>query len=220
MVPLQHVSVPTVMKLLDSFAAKPGTVRADTARNMVIIQGSGSERRTVIETVLTFDADWMRGQSVGIYPVRNSVPEPVIAELEKVMDAGEGGLNHNLVKFQAIGRQNSILVVSRRPQLLRTAATWISRLDSSDTAQNGVQGLSRALRRRAPVGRPAQRHVRRAPRRHARRRIDPARAGRRKRHVLERSWGRSRRSPAASAAAARRRPRSRRRPWPAEVPLP
>jgi len=138
-VSLQHVSVPTVMKLLDSFAAKPGTVRADTARNMIIIQGSGSERRTVIETVLTFDADWMRGQSVGIYPVRNSVPEPLIAELEKVMDAGEGGLNQNLVKFQAVGRQNSILVVTRRPQLLRTAATWISRLDSSDTVQNGVR---------------------------------------------------------------------------------
>ena len=138
-IPLQHVSVPTVMKLLDSFAAKPGTIRADTSRNMVIIQGSGSERRTVIETVLTFDADWMRGQSVGIYPVRNSAPEPLIAEIEKIMDASEGGLNHNLVKFQAIGRQNSIMVVTRRPQLLRTAATWITRLNSSDTAQNGVR---------------------------------------------------------------------------------
>jgi general secretion pathway protein D len=138
-VPLQHVSVPTVMKLLDSFAARPGTVRADTSRNMVIIQGSGSERRSVIETVLTFDADWMRGQSVGIYPVRNSSPEPVIAELEKIMDAADGGLNHSLVKFQAIGRQNAVLVVTKRPQLLRTAATWITRLDSSDTAQNGVR---------------------------------------------------------------------------------
>jgi general secretion pathway protein D len=138
-VSLQHVSVPTVMKLLDSFAARPGTVRAEPSRNMIIIQGSGSERRTVIDTVLTFDADWMRGQSVGIYPIRNSTPEPVIAELEKIMDAAEGGLNHNLVKFQIIGRQNSILVVTRRPQLLRTAATWITRLDSSDTASNGVR---------------------------------------------------------------------------------
>ena len=59
---------------------------------MIIIQGSGAERRTAIDTVLSFDADWMRGQSVGIYPVRNSAPEPIIAELEKIMDAGEGGL--------------------------------------------------------------------------------------------------------------------------------
>ncbi|MEP9357124.1 secretin N-terminal domain-containing protein, partial [Xanthobacter sp. KR7-65] len=82
---------------------------------------------------LSFDADWMRGQSVGIYPVRNSGPEPVIAELEKLLDSGENGLSQNLVKFQAIARQNAIMVVARKPELLRTAASWISRLDRADT---------------------------------------------------------------------------------------
>ena len=33
---------------------------------------------------LGFDVDWMRGQSVGIFPVQNSSPEPIIAELEKI----------------------------------------------------------------------------------------------------------------------------------------
>src|SRR5262249_12865532 len=84
-VPLQYVSAPTVMKLLDSFATKPGMVRADPSRNMIVIQGNGAERKAAIDTVLTFDQDWMRGQSVGIYPVPNSMPEPVIAELQKIM---------------------------------------------------------------------------------------------------------------------------------------
>ena len=138
-VPLQHVSAPTVMKLLDSFATKPGMVRADPSRNLVVVQGNGSERRAALDTVLTFDQDWMRGQSVGIYPVRNSTPEPVIAELEKIMDSGEGGLSQNLVKFQPIARQNAILVVTRKPEMLRTASTWITRLDTSDTAATGVR---------------------------------------------------------------------------------
>ena len=68
-------------------------VRADPARNLVVIQGNGADRRAAIETVLSFDADWMRGQSVGIYPVTNSTPEPVITELERIIDAGEGGLS-------------------------------------------------------------------------------------------------------------------------------
>jgi len=89
--------------------------------------------------VLSFDADWMRGQSVGIYPVHNTTPEPLIAELEKIMDSGDGGLGQNMVKFQSVGRLNAILVVSRKPELLRTAATWISRLDGSDAASNGVK---------------------------------------------------------------------------------
>ncbi len=88
---------------------------------------------------MSFDADWMRGQSVGIYPVHNSAPEPVISELEKIMDSGEGGLSQNLVKLQPIGRLNAILVVASKPNLLRTTATWISRLDKSDTTMTGVR---------------------------------------------------------------------------------
>lgn len=137
-VPLRYVSASTLIKLLDSFATKPGTVRADTTRNMLLIQGSGAERRAAIETVLGFDVDWMRGQSVGIFPIRYTAPEQIIAELEKIMDSGEGGLSQNTVKFQPISRLNAVLVVSRKSDLLRTAETWIRRLDAADTARAGV----------------------------------------------------------------------------------
>jgi len=137
-VPLQNVAAGTLIKLLDSFATKPGTVRADVTRNMLLIQGSGAERRTAIETVLSFDVDWMRGQSVGIFPVQYSNPEPVIAELEKILDSGEGGLSQGVVKFQVVARQNAILVVSRKPEQLRQAGIWIKRLDSADMTRTGV----------------------------------------------------------------------------------
>jgi general secretion pathway protein D len=137
-VPLQYVSAQTLLKLMDSFATKPGMVRADTTRNLLLIQGSGAERRTAVDTALSFDLDWMRGQSVGIFPVVNSGPEPVIAELEKIVDSGENGLSQNMIKFQAVGRLNAILVVSNMPALLHTAATWIKRLDRADSTRTSV----------------------------------------------------------------------------------
>jgi general secretion pathway protein D len=137
-VPLQYVSAQTLVKLLDSFALKPGTVRADAGRNMLLIQGSGSERRTAVETALSFDADWMRGQSVGVFPIANGNPAPIVAELEKIMDTGENGLSQNVVKFQTVSRMNAIMVITRKPALLRTAETWIKRLDSANTAKNSV----------------------------------------------------------------------------------
>src|ERR1700724_4165077 len=103
-VPLQYVSAQTVLKLMDSFATKPGAVRADTTRNLLLIQGTGAERRSAVDTVMSFDVDWMRGQSGGIYPINNSAPEPMIAELEKIMDTGDSGLSQNLVKFQVVSR--------------------------------------------------------------------------------------------------------------------
>ena len=132
-VPLRYVSAQTVFKLLDAFGVKASTLRPDTGRNTLIITGSGSDRATAIDTILSFDADWMKGQSVGIFPVRNSSPEPVISELEKIMDSGEGGLSQSVVKFQPMSRLNAILVVSQKPEYLKRAGTWIARLDKSDT---------------------------------------------------------------------------------------
>src|SRR6516164_9644469 len=133
-VPLRYVSAQASLKLLDGFGIKPNSIRVDNVRNLMLIQGTGPERRAAVETILSFDGDWMRGQSVGVFPLHNSTPEPIIKELERIMDAGDGGLAQNMIKFQAISRLNAILVVSRKPEYLKTSGTWIRRLDESDTA--------------------------------------------------------------------------------------
>jgi general secretion pathway protein D len=138
-VPLQHVSVQTITKLLESFATKPGSIRADPTNNLLIVAGNGTERRTAVDTILSFDADWMRGQSVGIFPVHSTQPEPLVAELEKILDSGEDGLSQHLVKLQPISRLNAVLVVARKPELLRAAEKWINRLDGSAVASTGVK---------------------------------------------------------------------------------
>lgn|SRR5579883_470649 len=138
-VPLRHVSAQTILKLLDSFAAKPGSIRADPSRNLIIVAGNGVERSSAVETILSFDEDWMRGQSVGIFPIHNTTPEPVAAELEKILDSGEDGLSQHMVKLQPVAASNAILVVARKPELLRAAAKWIGRLDRSAVASTGVK---------------------------------------------------------------------------------
>ena len=145
-VPLRYVAASTITKLLENFATKQGALRVDSARNLLIIQGTGPERRTAVETVLSFDTDWMRDQTVGIFPVHHSAPEPIISEIEKIMDTGEGGLNQNLIKLQPIARLNAILVATNKPALLKTAQDWISRLDNSEIATHRRKSLSRPLR--------------------------------------------------------------------------
>ena len=138
-IPVQFVSGQTLARLLEGFAARPGAIRTDPSGSLLIVLGSGAERQSAVETVRSFDVDWLRGQSVGIYPVHNSAPEPVVAELEKIMDSGDTGVAHNLVKFVVVTRQNAVMVVASKPELLKTAAMWISRLDASSTASTGVK---------------------------------------------------------------------------------
>jgi general secretion pathway protein D len=138
-VPLRYAPAQTILKLLDSFALKPGMARADVGRNLILVQGSGPERRGAVETILSFDVDWMRGQSVGIYPLQNAAPEAIITELEKIMESAEGGPNHSLVTLQPIARLNAVLVVTKKPNLLKTAATWVTRLDKANNASTAVR---------------------------------------------------------------------------------
>jgi general secretion pathway protein D len=137
-VPLRYTSAQTILKLLDNFAIKPGMARADSANNLMLVQGSASERRLAVEAILSFDVDWMRGQSVGIYPLENAAPEEVIKELDKIMASGEGGLNQALVTLQPVTRLNALLVVTRKPSLLRETAAWIRRLDQANNAGASV----------------------------------------------------------------------------------
>jgi general secretion pathway protein D len=138
-VPLRYVSGDTLSRLLEGFAARPGAIRTDPSGRLLLVVGTGSERQSALDTVRSFDVDWMRGQSVGMYPVRNSDPQPIVTELEKIMDSGESGLGHGLVKFQSVSGSNAVLVVAAKPEFLRTAAKWIARLDSPGIASAGVE---------------------------------------------------------------------------------
>ena len=138
-IPLQYVSGTTLTKLLEGFATRPGAIRTDASGKLLIVVGTGSERQSAMDTVRSFDVDWLRGQSVGMYPVQNSTPEPIVSELEKIMDTGNSGLGHGLVKFQPVSRLNSILVVASKPELLRAASRWIYRLDEPSTSSASVK---------------------------------------------------------------------------------
>lgn len=137
-VPLRYTSAQNILKLLDSFAIKAGMARADVGHNLILVEGNGPDRKTAVDTILSFDVDWMRGQSVGIYPLENAAPEEMIKELDKIMQNGDGGLNQSLVTLQPIARLNAVLVVARKPNLLKQAAIWIKRLDQENNAGESV----------------------------------------------------------------------------------
>src|SRR5829696_8389319 len=81
---------PARMPSAENFLSKPGAIRVDPARNLLLIQGTGPERRAALDVVTSFDVEWLRGQSVGVYPLKSRAPETMIHELERVFESGEG----------------------------------------------------------------------------------------------------------------------------------
>ena len=130
--PLRHVSAQTLISLIDGFGARPGSVRAERARNLLVVLGNSADRKAAIDTALTFDADWMRDQSVAILPLQHSKPEAIIPELERIFSSREGGVGSDLVQFIPMQRLRAVLVVSPRNNVIQTARTWVRRLDTED----------------------------------------------------------------------------------------
>jgi general secretion pathway protein D len=120
--PLQNISAEALNKILVGFGAATESIRMDPARNLLIVRGTTSERQWLIDTALAFDVDWMRNQSVGIFPVKNSSPEVIINEINQMTDTSG-------VRMQPIARMNAVLAVSRSPESIRQVQTWIARLD-------------------------------------------------------------------------------------------
>ena len=133
-VPLRYASAATVSKMAENFLSKPGAIRVDTARNLLLIQGTGPERRSALDVVASFDVEWLRNQSVGVYPLKATAPETMIHELERIFESNEGGQGQGVIRFQPISRMNAVMAVTKNPQFLQRATEWVQRLDRSDTS--------------------------------------------------------------------------------------
>jgi general secretion pathway protein D len=133
LVPLRYTSASTVAKTAESFLSRPGAIRVVQSRNMLLIQGTTAERQAALDVVATFDVEWLQNQSVGVYPLKSTSPETMIAELERIFETSEGGLGQGVIRFQPVSRMNAVMVVTKNPKLLAQTTQWVNRLDRSDT---------------------------------------------------------------------------------------
>ena len=133
LVPLRYTSAATVAKTAESFLSRPGSIRTIPSRNLLLIQGTTAERQATLDVIATFDVEWLRDQSVGVYPLKSTSPETMIGELERIFETSEGGLGQGVIRFQPVSRMNAVMVVTKTPKLLAQTTEWVRRLDRSDS---------------------------------------------------------------------------------------
>jgi general secretion pathway protein D len=133
LVPLHYTSAATVAKTVEGFLSRPGAIRVIPSRNLLLIQGTTAERQAALDVIATFDVEWLRNQSVGVFPLKSTSPETMIGELERIFETSEGGAGQGVLRFQPISRMNAVMVVTKNPKMLAEATQWVQRLDRSDT---------------------------------------------------------------------------------------
>lgn len=128
---LTHISANELKRIIDPVVPPGAILRSDTARNIIIVQGNKREIGNINALVQMFDVDWMKGMSVGFYPVKASDPEVLANELTTMMGLDKDGPLRGVVRILPNRRLGSVLVVSSKPHHLDTARKWIEKLEQT-----------------------------------------------------------------------------------------
>ena len=137
-VPLKFIGVKEAQEILKPVMDPKALIRADAARNLLMIAGTSEELENLMDTIHLFDVDWMKGMSAGLFTLQNTEVETILSEIEQIMGIGKDGPLAGVFRVVPLERLNAILVITPQPVYLQKARTWIGRLDK--LAPDGLGG--------------------------------------------------------------------------------
>ena len=128
-VPLRWISAVEMQAVLASIAPREVVLRADRARNLLILSGDAGQIRALRQTIELFDVDWMRGMSTAMLPVRSANPRTIARDLAQIF-GGEAAGAGDMIRFVPNEALGAILVVTSRAAYLDRARGWLEQLET------------------------------------------------------------------------------------------
>ena len=127
--PLRYISATEMQKLLKPFARENAFLLVDPARNVLSMSGTPDELANYQDTIDTFDVDWLKGMSVGVFGLQRASVGELMPELQKMFGPDSGMPLAGMVRFLPIERTNSVVAISSQPEYLREVGDWIHTID-------------------------------------------------------------------------------------------
>jgi general secretion pathway protein D len=127
--PLHYIAADQMQKLLKPFARPDSILLADNARNVLVVAGTPDELANYDRTVRTFDVDWLRGMSVGVFTLQHATVDDLMPQLDSMFGAKGDTPLAGMLRFIPIKRTNALVVISTQPNYLSEVGDWITKID-------------------------------------------------------------------------------------------
>jgi len=127
--PLRYISAVEMQAIIAPLLPDGAVLRADVARNLLLLAGTPQELAGIQSTIDTFDVNWLKGMSVGMFRLRNVDGQTMATNLNQMLGEGSGTPIAGLLKFIPLNRLNAVLVITPQKEYLKEVAVWIERLD-------------------------------------------------------------------------------------------
>lgn len=127
--PLHYIAADQMQKLLKPFARADSILLVDNARNVIVVAGTPDELANYDRTVRTFDVDWLRGMSVGVFNLQHATVDDLMPQLDSMFGAKGDTPLAGMLRFIPIKRTNALVVISTQPTYLNEVGDWIAKID-------------------------------------------------------------------------------------------
>ena len=127
--PLRYISATEMQKLIKPFARADSVLLVDASRNLIVLSGTPQELENYQRTVQTFDVDWLRGMSVGVFSLQRANVGELMPQLDQLFGPKGDTPLAGMLRFIPIERTNALVVISTQPTYLREVGDWIAKID-------------------------------------------------------------------------------------------
>ena len=145
-IPLKFIDAEEFAKLLDGYQVSATPIKNG---NLLALNGSNSRIRKVRELARSVDINWLKGMSIGIFPVQNTSAETLRGELLELFGNKIEQRNAQALRIMAIDRSNSIMVIANQNEYVQMIGEWVKRLDKAGDASNQTFFIYRVQNGRA-----------------------------------------------------------------------
>lgn len=128
--PLDYISATEMKKLLKPFAPESAFLLVDPMRNLLVMAGTPEQLANYERTIKTFDVDWLKGMSVGVFTLQHADVTQLMPQLEKLFGQKGSTPLAGMLRFIPIQRTNAIVVITSQPDYLAEVHQWINRIDA------------------------------------------------------------------------------------------
>jgi general secretion pathway protein D len=126
---LRYISANEMQKLIKPFARADSILLVDPSRNLIVLSGTPSELDNYQRTVHTFDVDWLRGMSVGVFSLQHANVAELMPQLDQIFGPKGDTPLAGMLRFIPIERTNALVVISTQPNYLQEVGDWVAKID-------------------------------------------------------------------------------------------
>ena len=127
--PLRYIGATEMQKLLKPFVRENAFLLVDPGRNVLSLAGTPQELANYQDTIDTFDVDWLKGMSIGVYGLQHASVSELMPQLLKLFGPDSDTPLAGMIKFMPNERTNSVVAISAQPTYLQEVGEWIKTID-------------------------------------------------------------------------------------------